>query len=475
MLFTSYAFPVFVFGALCAYYAVGRITRNHGPQNLTLVLSGYLFYALWDWRWCGLLALVTLSGWLGGRLLTRGCIHARLVVAAVAVSNLAVLGMFKYFQFFADSLRTLLTSVGLRADEITLGLVLPVGVSYYVFQNLSYVFDAYRGAITHASGLLNYSTALSFFPQLLAGPITRPLALLPQLAERREFNAPLAKDGLRQILWGLTKKMLIADTIGARVDSTWANLESSDGLSLALTAVLYSVQIYCDFSGYADIAIGTAKLFNLRLAKNFSYPYMASSVRDFWRRWHMTLSSWMRDYVYIPLGGNRVGTARRHLNVMLTFAAVGLWHGANWTFIVWGALHGAYLVMEGWFQGRTRPAAMRPRWVAQVRTAARAVVVFIAVTVAWIFFRAPSLGTAFDYFGQALAAPLAREGYGAFVPSLAFAAALLVYEWLTRRWDHGLSIARLPLPARWALYLAFCVALLVAGDLGGREGIYVQF
>lgn len=269
--------------------------------------------------------------------------------------------------------------------------------------------------------------------------------------------------------------MLIADTIGTRVDHTWDNLGASDGLSLVLTAVLYSIQIYCDFSGYADIAIGTAKLFNLRLAKNFSYPYFATSVRDFWHRWHMTLSGWMKDYVYIPLGGNRVSTLRRNLNVMLTFFAVGLWHGANWTFVVWGGLHGAYLVLEGLFRTKPRPGASHPQRAEWLNTAARTAAVFIAATAAWVFFRAPSLSAAFDYFGRAFTTPVTRVGHGVFLPPLVLSAALIVYEWFTRWWDHGLDIARFSLPVRWVLYLAFCLALLMAGDLGGREGIYVQF
>jgi len=253
----------------------------------------------------------------------------------------------------------------------------------------------------------------------------------------------------------------------------WSNIGHADGLTLGIAAVLYSIQIYCDFSGYADIAIGTAKLFNLRLSKNFDYPYFSTSVQMFWRRWHITLASWMRDYVYIPLGGSRVGALRRAFNVLVTFLLVGLWHGANWTSIAWGLLHGLYLVVESRLRAarrRTADAAARS-WVPIVG----GVVVFVLVTVAWVFFRAPSIGAALDYFARGLAMPPGAVDHARYVPVLGLSAALLTYEWFTRRWEHGLSVARLPLPARWAAYLALCIALLLFGHLGGREGIYVQF
>ncbi len=271
----------------------------------------------------------------------------RAVLSAVIVVDLLVLGLFKYFDFFAKAVAT---ALGSSADHVTLHLVLPIGISYYIFQNLSYVIDVYRGDVSGRTGpdggLIDYAVALSFFPQLLTGPITRPRHLLPQLAMRRSFDEGLARDGLQQILWGLVKKMVIADNIGVLVDAAWGNVGRLDRSATVLVAVLYSFQIYCDFSGYADIAIGTGKLFGLRLSPNFARPYLSLSVREFWRRWHMTLASWMRDYVYIPLGGSRRGTVRRIVNTMVTFLLVGLWHGANLTFVAWGLLHGVYLAVE---------------------------------------------------------------------------------------------------------------------------------
>ncbi|MBN1631013.1 MAG: MBOAT family protein [Thermoleophilia bacterium] len=476
MLFTSYRYALFVLLAFCAYYLVGRFARGARPQNVVLLALGYGFYALWDWRWCFLLAGITLSGFGGVLLLQRLETHRRLVLAGVLVINLIALGFFKYFGFFAESFASLLSKGGLYADWVTLNVVLPVGLSYYVFQNLSYVIDVYRRDVRHSAGLVAYATSLSFFPALLAGPITRPRDLLPQLDVRREFDDQRARDGLRQVLWGLFKKMVVADTIGRQVDHVWANIDGVDGLALAIVAVLYSVQIYCDFSGYADIAIGTGKILNLRLSKNFEYPYFATSIQAFWRRWHITLASWMRDYVYISMGGNRVGAVRHAFNVLVTFFLVGLWHGANWTFMIWGLLHGFYLVVENMFRRRsqaredasTAPAGRGPSIISGVA-------VFVLVTIAWVFFRAPDLGTAVHLLGHGFADPLGAGDHLRYLAPLLLSVAVLVYEWFTRRWEHGLELTRLRQPLRWVAYLVVCLAVLLFGELGGQEGIYVQF
>jgi alginate O-acetyltransferase complex protein AlgI len=481
MLFTTYKYALFVAVGFCIYYLAARVSRGRHVQNLALLALSYCFYALWDWRWCLLLAAITATGFFAGLLLERFATYRRLILILTVVIDLGALGVFKYLGFFAASFASFLAHSGLSADWATLNLVLPVGISYYVFQNLSYVVDIYRHDLPATKGVVEYGTALSFFPQLLAGPITRPRDLLPQLFERRAFDDQRARDGMRQILWGLTKKMMVADNIGVQVDYVWSNIGSVDGLTLAICAVLYSIQIYCDFSGYADIAIGTAKLFNLRLSRNFDYPYFSTSVQMFWRRWHMTLANWMRDYVYVPLGGSRRGALRRQFNVIVTFLLVGLWHGASWTFVVWGLLHGAYLAIENLLRGRGRRTA-EARDFGEIGTRVRswtivvtAVVAFVLVTFAWIFFRAPSLHAAIDYLARGLAQPFGAGDHYRYVPVLALSAGLLVYEWFTRRWEHGLSVARLPLPARWVAYLAACIALLLFGYLGGRQGIYVQF
>jgi D-alanyl-lipoteichoic acid acyltransferase DltB (MBOAT superfamily) len=474
MSFTSYKYALFVVLAFCAYYLVARVSKGRRLQNLALLLLSYSFYAIWDWRWCLLLGAITATGFVGAILVDRSSAHRRAILVGVLALNLAALGAFKYLGFLADSFASVLGGFGLRADWVTLNLVLPVGLSYYLFQNLSYVMDVYRRDMAPTTGVVEYATALSFFPQLLAGPITRPRDLLPQLFERREFDYERASDGLRQMLWGLTKKILIADNVGVRVDYVWANIGKVDGLTLAIAALLFSIQIYCDFSGYADIAIGTAKLFNLRLSKNFDHPYFSTSVQMFWRRWHITLASWMRDYVYIPLGGNRVTALRQAFNIMVVFLLVGLWHGANWTFAVWGLLHGSYLVVEGRLRGASRRMSHEgARRGAQILSA---VAVFAMVTFAWIFFRAPSMITATEYLVRAVLVPYrATVDHMVYVPTLLLSALLLAYDWFTRRWEHGLALPRAPLSARWAAYLALCLGLLLFGYLGGRQGIYVQF
>jgi D-alanyl-lipoteichoic acid acyltransferase DltB (MBOAT superfamily) len=475
MLFTSYKYGAFVLVAFALVWLVVRFARKPRATSVALLVLSYVFYALWDWRWCALLAAITASGFFGGLWLEAGAKRGRQQarLAVLVVFNLCVLGAFKYFDFFAGSFAKLLAHVGLHADHVTLGLILPIGLSYYTFQNLSYIIDVHRRTLPAARDVVTYACSLAFFPQLLAGPITRPRDLMPQLARRREFDGELASDGLRQVLWGLFKKMVIADNIGTRVDAVWAARGHANSIDVLCTAVLYSVQIYCDFSGYADIAIGTAKLFGLRLSPNFEYPYFSVGIRAFWRRWHMTLSSWARDYVYISLGGNRVSRWRRSLNVMLIFLAIGLWHGANWTFIVWGGLHGLYNIVESTF--RLGSASRRARAASWRSSVAWGIITFAAVTFAWIFFRAPSVGAAFTMLSRLAVPPAALSTYRPFLPLLLASAGLFVYEWFTRGWEHGLAVGRLALPARWAAYLATCLVLLLSGYLGSRAGIYVLF
>ena len=474
MLFTSYRYGVYVFVAFALVWLVARYLRRPRPNAALLLILSYAFYALWDWRWCLLLAAITVSGYAGGLWLDarREQRAQRLRLALLVVFNLCILGAFKYFDFFAGSFARLVAHVGLHVDAITLGLILPIGISYYTFQNLSYIIDVYRRTESPTRDVVTFACSLAFFPQLLAGPITRPRDLIPQFARRRDFDSDLARDGLRQILWGLMKKMVIADNIGVRVDAVWAGRGHANSLEVLIAALLYSVQIYCDFSGYADIAIGTAKLFNVRLSPNFAYPYFAVGIRAFWRRWHMTLSSWARDYIYISLGGNRVSRWRRSANVMLTFLAIGLWHGADWTFIVWGALHGVYNMVETAFgRSKARTPKLTPWW----KSLCWGLLTFACVTFAWVFFRAPTLPAALTFLSRLVVAPAALATYRPFLPWLLASAGLFSYEWFTRRWEHGLAVGGFPLSVRWLAYLSACLVLLLTGYLGSRSGIYVQF
>jgi D-alanyl-lipoteichoic acid acyltransferase DltB (MBOAT superfamily) len=475
VLFTSYKYWLALAVFFVAYWAATRLSRGHRAQNIVLLLGSYAFYAFWDWRWCALLAGISATGFFGALWLERTASRKRRrqMLILLVVLNLAALGIFKYFGFFADSLATLLGHFGLSISQGVLALVLPVGLSYYTFQNLSYVIDVYRHNMAASRDALGFFVALSFFPQLLAGPITRPRSLLPQLSERRVFDDQLARDGLRQFLWGLFKKVLIADGIGVQVDYIWANYHSLDGLSLLLGALLYSLQIYCDFSGYADMAIGSGKLFGIKLAKNFEYPYFAASMREFWRRWHITLSTWARDYVYIPLGGNRVGRIRQAFNIIVTFLVIGFWHGPNWTFLVWGGLHGLYQLprVVSRDAGTRSGRLLEGKWWA----VASGLCVFLLVTFAWVFFRAPSMSEAIGYLAHGVSTPYEAVDHVRYLPWVGLSCALLLWEAFMRRREHGLDLSMLSLPARWAAYLVVCLALLLVGQFGGPAGIYVQF
>ncbi|HTO52943.1 MAG TPA: MBOAT family O-acyltransferase [Myxococcota bacterium] len=391
MLFNSLAFLVFFPTFLLAYLA----TRGAVRLWLTL-LSSYFFYAWWDWRLLPLLWFQTGLDFFVARALHRMPEHGRRrrLLALSLTTNLCLLGFFKYFHFGVESARGLARLFGFELPEVTLQILLPVGISFYTFQSMSYVIDVYRGEIEPEPSLLRFATAVAMFVHLVAGPIVRARHLLPQLHGDRPFDAEIASAGFEQALWGFFKKMAIADSLAPLVDAQFAAPQLHDGMSLLLAVYFYAVQIYCDFSGYTDIALGLAKILGYDLGVNFDRPYFSTSFSEFWRRWHISLSSWLRDYLYISLGGNRRGNARTYLNLMLTMLIGGLWHGANWTFVAWGGLHGLYLVSERALRpalGRGLRALRVPNGVVKLFAG---VLVFHAVCFAWIFFRAQSFHTA---------------------------------------------------------------------------------
>ena len=391
MLFNSLAFLVFFPTFLLAYLA----TRGTVRLWLTL-LASYFFYAWWDWRLLPLLWFQTGLDFFVARAVYRmpDALPRRRLLAVSLTTNLCLLGFFKYFHFGVESARGLAHLFGFQVPEVTLQILLPVGISFYTFQSMSYVIDVYRGEIEPEPSLLRFATAVAMFVHLVAGPIVRARHLLPQLHGDRVFDADTATNGFEQALWGFFKKMVIADSLAPLVDAQFASPGLHDGMSLILAVYLYAVQIYCDFSGYTDIALGLAKILGYDLGVNFDRPYFATSFSDFWRRWHISLSSWLRDYLYISLGGNRRGAARTYVNLMLTMLIGGLWHGANWTFVAWGGLHGLYLVVERALQPSLERAvtALRVPDFA-VRWGSR-LLVFHAVCFAWIFFRAQSFAAA---------------------------------------------------------------------------------
>jgi alginate O-acetyltransferase complex protein AlgI len=473
MLFNSLVFLVFLPMAFLAYWALARAGTR--VQNMLVLAASYVFYAWWDWRFLGLLVFSSLCDHLvGGALGSTGHRGRRRFLLAVSLLvNLGLLGFFKYFNFFIGGFSDILLAVGMRPHLPTLQIILPVGISFYTFQTLSYTIDIYRGLIRPTRDPIAFFAFVAFFPQLVAGPIERARDLLPQFLEPRSFNMALARDGLRQMLWGLFKKVAIADACAPMVNSIFAgDPATTPGITLFFGAFFFAFQIYGDFSGYSDMAIGTARLFGFRLSQNFAYPYFARSIGEFWRRWHITLSAWFRDYVYIPLGGwrNRMGRAR---NIMITFAVSGLWHGANWTFVGWGMLHGLYHLPAI----LTNKRALRDD--PTLRDLPSMVATFLLVTLAWVFFRTDTLRGAADHLlymvinlalhPGALLLHLLRE-------EMVLIIILLVAEWRRRREAHALVAMSSRTVVRWVIYLLLITLILVKLDLHTvHEFIYFRF
>lgn len=343
MLFNSVEFFIFLPIVFSFYWLLNRWLTI---QNLFLVAASFLFYGWWDWRF--LLLLLTSAGidYLVAIRLdkTENLFRRKFFLGLSLLGNLGILGFFKYFNFFTQSFQDAFTFFGGHIQPVSLSIVLPVGVSFYTFQALSYTIDVYRRRIKSVNNPITYFAFVSFFPQLVAGPIERASHMLPQYLRARNFEYTVATDGMRRILWGLIKKVVIADNCAVFVNEVFNNTSGESGSTLMLGAVLFAFQIYGDFSGYSDIAIGTAQLFGFELMQNFSFPYFSRDISEFWRRWHISLTSWFRDYVYIPLGGSRAGKGKQIRNTFIVFLVSGLWHGANWTFIFWGLLHAIYFL-----------------------------------------------------------------------------------------------------------------------------------
>ncbi|MEX2256102.1 MAG: MBOAT family protein [Acidimicrobiia bacterium] len=399
MLFPTISFAIFFMIVLPVSWLLMPRRRR---WKLFMIAASYFFYGYWDWRFCFLLAGSTLANQLFARLIhdsTDDRVRRRWLVVAI-VTNLAVLGLFKYYDFFVTNATNTLRDIGLDLSPTLLSVVLPIGISFFTFQALSYVIDVYRGTFKPGR-LLDFAVFLSFFPHVVAGPIVRPAEFMPQVRARHDPRHVDASRAFFLIFIGLFKKVVIANVLATEiVDAVFASPNQHSGLEALVGVYAYAVQIYADFSGYTDIAIGLALLLGFRFPQNFDSPYTAQSIQDFWRRWHMTLSRWLRDYLYIPLGGNQRGRLRTYFNLMATMLLGGLWHGAAWTFVVWGAIHGLYLSVEHWRRGRRlrrnlpEPAdTATRRWVQRFIT-------FNLVCLAWVFFRSESMSNAFDLLGR---------------------------------------------------------------------------
>ena len=399
MFFNSLAFAVFLPIVFCLYWFVFNKTKQ--TQNAILIIASYVFYSCWDWQFLFLLVFSTFLDYYTGIQIEKSTKETtRKFWFWLSISvNLGFLALFKYYNFFASSFADLFTSVGLKTSPLLLDVILPVGISFYTFHGLSYVIDIYYKRIKAEYNFVDYSLFVSYFPLLVAGPIERATHLLPQVKVKRNFDWKQAQEGVYQIIWGLVKKVVIADTCATYANAIFDNYPAMNSLSLLLGAVYFAFQIYGDFSGYSDMALGISKLFGLELLRNFNYPYFSRDIAEFWRRWHISLSSWFRDYLYIPLGGSKGSKAMQVRNVFIIFVVSGFWHGANWTYLAWGFLNAVYflpLLLLNKNRSNVDEIQLKFNWQS-VLTLANILTTFCLSTIAWVFFRAKTITDAFLY------------------------------------------------------------------------------
>ena len=481
MLFNSFEFMLFLPIVFLLYWFVFKPRRL---QNLFLVVASYVFYGWWDWRFLWLIALTSFSSYVSGILIQRheGQRHIqRLVSALNIILNLVILAVFKYYNFFMDNLAFLFSSVGYRLDWVTLDIILPVGISFYTFQALSYTIDVYRGQIRPTHDIVEFFAYISFFPQLVAGPIERATNLLPQFQRERQFDYAKAVDGMRQILWGLSKKLVIADNCASAVNAFWTEYNDLSGLSLLAIGILFTFQIYSDFSGYSDIAIGCARLFGISLKQNFNFPYFSRSIPEFWRRWHISLMTWFRDYIYFPLGGSRCARWKVIRNTLIVFFVSGLWHGANWTFICWGLYHAcliAIYILLG-INTKSKDVVAQGRLLPSVGEFCQLAITFFLAVVGWIIFRSENMPQAYEFLSRMFTTMFDQGLYIAHGKRyLIWGFLMLLVEWLQRDKQHALQLSHQGLfryaPARFALYAVLVyIMFLYAGTV--QTFIYFQF
>lgn len=391
MLFNSINYVIFLPLVLILYYVIKPKYRN-----IFLLIASYFFYMCWIPKYAVLILFSTILTYFTSKLIAKAKTKRgkKIYVAIAIIINIGILFIFKYFNFFNNTLSYLLSTIGITLSSFNFSLLLPVGISFYTFQTLSYVIDVYRGDIKEENSFTDYALFVSFFPQLVAGPIERANNLLPQFKEIHIFNYKKAIDGFRIILIGMVKKVVIADTLAIIVNAVYNSPKEYSGLTLIFATILFSIQIYCDFSGYSDIAVGSAKLLGFNLMENFKTPYLATSIADFWSRWHISLSTWLKDYIYIPLGGNRKGFIRKCINLIITFLVSGIWHGAKSTYIVWGLLHGIFRVIQEIIRKYIKNKNYNNKYINYIINGIKIVITYCLVCFAWIFFRASSLTSA---------------------------------------------------------------------------------
>ncbi len=482
MLFNSIDFAIFLPIVFVLYWFVAN--QNLKLQNALIVAASYVFYGWWDWRFLSLIIFSSLVDYsIGVALLKQKNEYKRKALLWTSIGiNLGFLGLFKYYNFFVDNFVTAFTFFGSEIKPNTLNIILPVGISFYTFQTLSYTIDVYREKLAPTKDFIAFSAFVSFFPQLVAGPIERATNLLPQFYKKRQFDYANAIDGLRQILWGLFKKVVIADQCAELANQIFNNSADYSGSTLFMGALFFTMQIYGDFSGYSDIAIGTSRLFGFNLMQNFAFPYFSRDIAEFWRRWHISLSTWFRDYLYIPLGGSRGGTWMKVRNTFIIFIVSGFWHGANWTFIVWGLLNAIYFLpllltnnnrnnLDVVAQGRFFPTLKEVMLMA---------LTFGLILVAWIFFRAENIDHALRYLSSMFSHLGSYFLMGIYIKYRFILMLLLFFmltEWIGRNYQFAIQEISRIIPnksVRWATYLFISYMILLTQGKP-QEFIYFQF
>ena len=493
MLFNSLAFAIFLPIVFCCYWNL-----PHKYRWAWLLLTSYYFYMSWNPKYIVLIVFTTVISYGAAICLERvdGQTKKKTIAISAVLLCLGILFYFKYFNFLSQSLCSLIGLFAIKLHPITVDVLLPVGISFYTFQTLSYVIDVYKGRIKAERHLGYFALFVSFFPQLVAGPIERPFNLLPQIKVEHKFVYNQATYGLKLMAWGFFKKLVIADYLSTYVQLVFNDLHSFQGFALVLASFFFTVQIYCDFSGYSDIAVGTAKLFGINLTTNFKQPYLSRSIKEFWSRWHISLSTWFRDYVYIPLGGNKVSKTRHFLNLLLTFLVSGLWHGANWTFVFWGGVHGVGVIVEDFlrkFINRLfKDKGLRQSFYnSKTIYLFRVLLVFCFCNFAWIFFVSNSLENAFwcifHMFDGLLHNPLSYFNNGiesigldktCVLYLIVVLGMLFTYDIVSLQMDIIKEISEKKLSFRWLIYIIIVFIIIssfYSGKIGYNEFIYFQF
>ena len=472
MLFNSIEFLLFLPSVFFLYWLV--LNKNIRLQNSLLLVSSYVFYGWWDWRFLFLILLSSILDFFVGLRIHEALnqIHRKRYLFLSIFFNLSLLGFFKYFNFFIDSWINLLNSLGYNKSMWTLNVILPVGISFYTFQTMSYSLDIYFKKLKPTKDFITFASFVSFFPQLVAGPIERASNLLPQILKPRLFDFNQAVAGLRLILWGMFKKIVIADSLAPLVDAIFLNYSNLNGGLLILGLLYFSFQIYCDFSGYSDIAIGTAKLFGIELMSNFKFPYFSRNIGEFWRRWHISLSSWFRDYLYIPLGGSSMSKSKTVRNIFVIFLVSGFWHGANWTFLMWGLAH-SFLYLPLFIFGTNRQhitqIVAKNKLLPSIKELLQIGTTFLSISLTWVFFRSETVNDAFHYLYRCF---FRIEIPTTYLEGVYFILILVVLDWSIRKNERlSFKITKYD----YVFNPLMLLAILNFVNQTGNEFIYFQF